>query len=120
PFHTYHNPGTYSISLVAGFDYRGTTCTVVDTDPLVLNFKLNPEARFESDTNFLFPNMPVQFLDSSLNDPAKLTWFFGDGAESSRKNPVRVYREPGTYEVLLIAETAEGCSDTAMKAITIL
>ncbi|MBN1597876.1 MAG: hypothetical protein JW894_06240 [Bacteroidales bacterium] len=43
----------------------------------------------------------------------KFLWEFGDSQVSNRKNPVHHYDDFGIYNVILIAESGYGCTDTA-------
>ncbi len=52
------------------------------------------------------------------------TWNFGDPASgvnnnSNLQNPGHIYNEPGTYEVCLIVENVDGCSDTTCITVNI-
>ena len=60
--------------------------------------------------------LAVQFTDGTFGSPAAWAWVFGDGdaANATLKNPVHVYKNPGTYTVKLTASNADG-SNTAVK-----
>lgn len=52
----------------------------------------------------------VAFIDKSLGSPNTYTWRFGDGSESSSKNPVHFYNDAKFYGVELIVENeTTGC-----------
>jgi gliding motility-associated-like protein len=46
-------------------------------------------------------------------------WDFGDGGSSTEEEPSYQYTTAGTYEVTLIAYSANGCTDTMTHTITI-
>lgn len=46
-------------------------------------------------------------------------WQFGDGFNSSDKNPSHIFTKEEKYPVVLIVSTTEGCLDTAMMEIEI-
>jgi hypothetical protein len=52
----------------------------------------------------------VAFTDRSRGEVARWRWEFGDGTESSERNPVHQYREPGEYIVTLTVEGPSGRS----------
>lgn len=47
--------------------------------------------------------LTVQFNDTSLGIPTSWAWEFGDGTNSTERNPVHVYEKPGVYTVSLTA-----------------
>lgn len=65
-------------------------------------------ANFTVDTAFGQENLTVQFTDSSTVTALSRVWHFGDGVSSDAVNPVHDYTSPGSYDVSLILETAEG------------
>ncbi|HNT76362.1 MAG TPA: invasin domain 3-containing protein [Anaerolineae bacterium] len=60
--------------------------------------------------------LEVQFTDLSTGNPATYFWTFGDGATSSLSAPVHTYEAEGVYTVTLTVTTADGASDTEVKA----
>ncbi len=59
-----------------------------------------PVASFEVDKPTVNAGEEVGFTNTS-KDGAKFEWKFGDGEQSTEKDPVHVYSTPGTYEVEL-------------------
>lgn len=55
--------------------------------------------------------MSVEFIDASLNANQWL-WTFGDGSTSVQQNPIHVYINNGSYNVMLISVSIDGCQDT--------
>ncbi len=53
----------------------------------------------------------VNFTNNSLN-ATSYTWDFGDGNISTQTSPSHVYTTAGTYQVILIAGSGNGCVDT--------
>ena len=47
--------------------------------------------------------LTVQFSDKSLGIPTSWAWEFGDGTNSTERNPVHIYEKPGVYTVSLTA-----------------
>ncbi len=60
----------------------------------------------------------VQFTDFSKNGPTAWTWSFGDGSQSTAKNPSHAYSAAGTYTVTLTAGNTAGAASTS-STITI-
>ena len=46
-------------------------------------------------------------------------WDFGDGNHCTEQNAAHVYRESGTYNVLLTTENAAGCRDTLVRQVRV-
>lgn len=68
--------------------------------------------------DLLFENELVSFLDSSTNTE---TWFwdFGDNSTSTYQNPFHTYGDTGTYTVMMVATSPDGCLDTSYTDITV-
>jgi len=47
--------------------------------------------------------LTVQFTDTSLGIPTSWAWDFGDGCNTTERNPVHIYEKPGVYTVSLTA-----------------
>jgi PKD repeat protein len=59
------------------------------------------------------------FFDKSQGEIVAWHWNFGDGQESTAANPLHVFPEPGTYDVLLTVWDVTGASGTASIHIAI-
>jgi parallel beta-helix repeat protein len=68
-------------------------------------YRVNPSPDFYADFTAepLSGDAPltVQFTDTSVGEPIRWYYQFGDGYSSSSRNPVHTYRNPGTYSVSL-------------------
>lgn len=89
--------------------------------PGSLNVNVFPEpiAAFVMNPSSALGSIPIEFTDQSVN-PFTWSWDFGNGNSSSDQNPTHIFNEDGTYSVMLIITTEEGCVDTAVQDITIL
>jgi hypothetical protein len=58
--------------------------------------------------------LTVQFTDLSTQAPKAWLWAFGDGTQSTKRNPVHTYSAPGSYTVSLTASNGSG-SNTKTK-----
>lgn len=119
--HTYLTDGTYFVSLSA---LSADSCHDHFTQLIIIN--KSPIALFDHEGNC--NNLGTQFTDNS--SPAgglpiiSWAWDFGDPQSgpantSSLQNPVHVYENAGTYEVLLEVTNADGCADTIAHLVNI-
>lgn len=63
----------------------------------------------------------ITFKNTSVNT-ATYEWDFGDGATSHEQNPDHIFKQPGTYTVILITYGRPGSTisnDIAMKKVSI-
>ncbi|MEO1437791.1 MAG: PKD domain-containing protein [Bacteroidota bacterium] len=108
PDHTYSEPGTYIVTLVAT-DINGCF-----TDSSVVNIQAYPLPdvgfTFEIEEDCGLP-ATVNFTNQSLGADG-FEWRFGNGETSQLNNPVVVYEMAGEYTVTLVGETAFGCVDS--------
>jgi len=122
PQHTYLAPGDYTVSLKI---WRIQGSTLVETSTVkedLIKVTGIPvpglEANFTaSPLNGTAP-LSVTFTDTSTGNPMRWNYRFGDGAFSAARNPVHVYRVPGTYDVSLTVLAIGGSSlfsDTTVK-----
>jgi len=117
PYHDYNNTGSYDVVLTAVF-LNGCTETYTNTFSIqVYNY---PIAGFYTDTNNVLADELISFFDISTGTNLHWYWDFGDGNSSTVQNPVHPFSEAGEFNVILIASTPNGCSDTAYGTITIL
>ena len=89
----------------------GDICGNTISDSVLVNVFPNPESSLDSILAMGCEPLRVQF-DDTANTLANLTyqWEFGDGNGSTQKNPVYVFNEPGTYNVVLKVTTSNSCS----------
>lgn len=62
---------------------------------------------------------PLNFQNTSTGAIVQYSWFFGDGTTSSSTNASHTYTQPGTYQVMLVAETDVPCYDTAYATVQV-
>lgn len=105
---------TYTVSV--SDQYNCATAT----DDVVVTFYPNPVALFTytPDTG-IFTNELISFVNSSTNT-ATYFWDFGDGMTSAQVNPFHMYSMPGSYEVILITVSPDGCLDTLITLVNIV
>jgi hypothetical protein len=94
--HTYQNPGTYYISMLA--QNGGCTDTTIIDSIKVLP---KPIASFSFTANDNCVNHTIQF-NNTTNIPAQYSWNFGDlTAPSTAQNPSHLYNTAGTFTATL-------------------
>lgn len=116
PTYQYPLAGAYNVTLIAN---SGAGCA--DTVTLPITVYPEPVA------NFNFVNAcdgnPVNFTDAStIGGGGSITqwnWNFGNSNTSTQQNPSETYANDGSYLVTLIVTTADGCTDTISKLITV-
>lgn len=115
PIHTYTSTGIYNVKLIVS-NRCGNPSEI--TKQIIVSNAI-PSASFSYDQPTC-TGMPVQFHDSSSNNPAAWQWNFGDGSSSYLQNPLHAYANPGNYNVSLIASNACGSSAPFSQVISII
>ncbi|MEM6766366.1 MAG: PKD domain-containing protein, partial [Bacteroidota bacterium] len=115
PSYSYQDTGVFDVTLIVeNFGCRDTFTrdsfiTIVGP---VADFVMTPDQACEVPAT-------ITFTDQSISADTWL-WDFGDGNTSTQQNPVHTYTSPGNYQVvLLVTETATGCSDQDGEIIEI-
>lgn len=104
-----NNDSLYQLKLI------GTTvngCRDSITKPILVRPLV--DAAFTSTGSSSCSNLNVAFNNQSRNGVSYF-WLFGDGTGSPVSNPSHQYTSTGSYDVLLIAYDAFGCTDTASR-----
>ena len=114
PIHTYFTAGIYAVNLTVSnendTDSKLATINVSEKSVSVL-----PVANFTTNVSEGYAPLSVQFNDSSEN-AVSFDWDFGDGANSTDKDPIHTYSNAGIYTVNL---TVSNGNDTDSKLATI-
>ena len=100
-------------------------CTAADTVP-VSQYTV-PHANFsDSPPGPTMPLTPIHFTDLSTVTPGTIVswaWYFGDSlgvVGSFAENPTHTYGTDGTYTVLLVVTSSNGCMDTVRYEYTVI
>ncbi len=115
PEHTYTEPGTYSVKLIASNTYGSDEEVKVDLIAVSAASSNVPVADFSASSRMSEAPLTAKFTDLSTGSPAQWLWDFGDGGTSTAQNPEHTYSTPGTYTVKLTASNAYG-SDAEVKS----
>jgi gliding motility-associated-like protein len=100
-------------------NFASLQCRVV-SNLVTLVVEPRPIAKYGVLSPVICANEPVHFIDSTQSiSTLTYEWDFGDGASAIEKDPYHIYSQSGTYNTSLIVTSAEGCADTAFKAISI-
>jgi PKD repeat protein/C1A family cysteine protease len=119
PVVTYHQKGTYNVSLrvsnAAGVDdvTKNNIITVYSAEAPKVDFTFG---------NTIPQGGSIQFTDASSNFPTSWNWTFegGNPSSSTAQNPIVTYPNPGTYDVTLSATNQFGTGTlTIENAVTV-
>ena len=112
PTYNYTSQGLFEVTLIG--TAQSTAC--VDSITKFVYVKNTPIAIFTpSSTDGCYP-FDVTLLNSSLNSTYYF-WDYGDGNTSVINQPNHTYTSPGTFNISLIAQFPNGCSDTTTSSV---
>lgn len=116
PAFTYPDTGIFAVKLIVN---PGAMCT----DSISKLVKIYPGFTTGfNHTGNQCPGSSLYFKDASfsrLQPVSSWQWQFGDGAVSAEQNPVHAYQYSGAYDVILVSQSANGCSDTFANNLVI-
>jgi PKD repeat protein len=105
PTHTFNKLPAKNVTLTAN---DGANCIANISKPNISVFKVQIK------TNAGKGCVPqVMNFKSIANDATSWLWKFGDGSTLTNQDVTHTYTKKGTYLVTLVAQTANGCSDSA-------
>jgi PKD repeat protein len=107
PDYIFDLPGIYEVTLTVT-DTRGRRSTATTT----IEAWAGPTASFEiSQNDQLSDGDKVLFINHSAG-AVQFLWNFGDGTFSTLSDPSYKYKQPGRYDVTLVAYSENGCADS--------
>ena len=117
PTYTYGSAGTFNVELTVTSDSGCTNSVIV---PVTVNPK--PTADFNVTDVCL--NVAAPITDASVGNGGTVDqweWDFTNNGstDNTTQNPSNFYATDGTFDIRLIATTADGCKDTIIKPVTI-
>ena len=114
---TYAANGNYDVQLIIT-DLNGCSDTTIT--PITVSCIPPPacEAGFSVDSSAC-PSVAFTDTSSTNGTITAWSWDFGDGNTSTAQNPTNNYAQNGTYDVKLVIDTDNGCSDSVITTITI-
>ncbi len=114
PSHVYQSAGNYTVTLKVTnsngcVKTLSKTAYIRTTFGVDANFSVNKEFACKAPASFQFTN--------ASSGPGTLShiWDFGDGSQSTAKDPAHTYLANGIYTVKLITVSPQGCRDTMVK-----
>ncbi|MFL5763603.1 MAG: PKD domain-containing protein [Bacteroidia bacterium] len=116
PTYTYTFPGTYNVTLTV--TTLGGCTNNNASGPYVVVAHPYPNAAFTQNSNTLDLPYDLLVLDNLSTGATSYLWNFGDGGTSTLPEPQYLYNSVGIYNIMLIATSAFGCSDTAYSTVT--
>ncbi len=116
PIHTYQAGGTYTVGLEVEDEfgckiYREMEDLMTIYPGPISHFEINPEIVSILDAQ-------VEFINLSEGADTYY-WAFGDGESSTQINPRHTYTDAGTFDIMLVAESPNSCTDTSYRKITV-
>jgi len=116
PYHTYQEPGTYTVRVEItspiGCYTEKTFNNLITMEPSpVADFTYSPETLNSIQST-------VQFDDASTG-ASGWYWDFGGAGRSFEQNPSFTFRDSGVYDVRLVVFHPNGCTDTIVQRIDV-
>jgi len=105
PFHTYSEPGSYAVCLVAVSVYETSAGLITCTDEFCNEVTIGEGGCEPFVVNFTWSGQGPAVVfnaDASMNVTGYL-WFFGDGMEGDGQVVTHLYEPPGPYQVCVAA-----------------
>lgn len=114
--HFYTDTGSYTARLIVRTE---TGCEVVKDSVLNILFDRTPQI-IPAVTPGACLGLPILFnATDTENTGVAWKWKTGNGDSVMQKQMVYLYKQPGIYDVSVIATSAQGCMDTAYEQVII-
>jgi PKD repeat protein len=116
PQHQYASTGSFEVVLITN---TGTSCT--DTFKLMHSINEMPVCDFDWEIDWTLGYEPgkrsIKFTPANTSYNS-YKWFFGNVSNSTQTSPSYKFNTDGTYEVRLVAKTAEGCECQSVQKVS--
>ena len=115
PSHIYPAAGIYDAQLIVS-----NTNACADTAIIQVQVDTLPLPAFSYSQACLGDT--TWFTDLSMANSSGInnqSWYFGDGGTGSGAHPFHIYGQPGAYDVTLIIENTNGCTDSITQEIIV-
>ncbi|MCE9540760.1 MAG: PKD domain-containing protein, partial [Bacteroidetes bacterium] len=114
PSHSYINSGNYTVQLIGTSTIYGCIDTVTQT--VSVNTAVIPQIS----SNTLFGCEPfISTFSNTSQNALFYSWDFNDGNVSVFANPVHTFSSAGIYYVNMVAQSLDGCKDSAQIQINV-
>jgi gliding motility-associated-like protein len=116
--HCFTRPGTYSVNVSVdnplGCGSYGSLNNIIVYPKPIADFNFAPIKPIIG--------QEVVFTDASYQSVTSWNWYFMNTPQytSIEQNPNFIYEDAGTYPIVLVVKNDKGCSDTAIKVITVM
>jgi gliding motility-associated-like protein len=114
PIHTYDSAATYIVSL----SVTDNMSCPHDTSMTIKIFP-QPVAQFSNPPICANNLTPFNDLSADTSGINSWSWNFGDGGTSNIQNPSHSYSNYGTYQLVMIVQSGNGCKDTVSRNIIV-
>jgi len=114
PSHHYNDSGEYEVKL----SIFGPGCMNTNRQTIILNPVSGCFALFNSEQVHA-GNLKVFFTDLSIGTAESWLWDFGDGMVSTQQNPVHIYENAASYQVIF-KTSGPNCDDTFSRLLQLL
>lgn len=115
PSHSYDSAGTYLVRLII-------TTNIGISDSAQATVVVYPAPKPDFDFSASCEDDKKVFYNHTVLDSGNMVnwhWSLGQGVTSSAAQPERIYHEPGTYPITLIATTDQGCVDSVTHNLVV-
>jgi len=120
PLHAFDSSGTKSVSLRVADD-EGASNTI--TREIIVYPNVRPTADFSFSPDSGTIDDVFSFVDESEDEDGYIvswSWDFGDGDDSSKKEPDHQFSDKGVRYVTLLVEDNDGNQDSVTKQVTVV
>ncbi len=111
PVYSYPQAGNYTVTLTAVLG--NCSATAVQN----VNIAPFPVADFSAAPLLVVQDEDVVMFENLSADANSFVWNFGDGGTSTETNPSYLYKDTGTFSVMLMASSQQGCIDTLERTM---
>jgi len=115
PGYTYTVPGNYTVNLIVWNSLRPDLTSEASATVAVYGV---PTASFTADPENGTAPFWTSFTDTSSGNPTTWLWDFGDGQNTTARNPEHYFNTPGNFSVTLQVSNPAGTS-TAIQEVTV-
>ncbi len=119
PVHLYEDPGIFTVSVDI---VSPLGCFATRTFPNLINIQAGPEADFGTSPDsesISINNNTVSFINQTFGG-VEFFWDFGDGGISFEESPQHTFQDTGMFNVMLLATSSNGCTDTVTQLIDVV
>lgn len=116
PTHTYTESGIFDVGLSVTTDQG---CSNNQTVSNLITIFQSPDAKFTTNPSVISILNPYVHFVNLTTFSTNNYWSFGDGNSSLEFSPFHYFPDTGSFYVVLVAESDQGCLDTAIKTIIV-